>query len=248
MHPLLVSIGPFTVYTYGFFIALGFMIGLGWAAHEARRQGMDPKIVSDVGFFIILSAIAGSRLLYVLINPLYFLARPLEIFMFWKGGLVFLGGALLAALSVYLFFRRRSMSVWPWADCFAPALALGDFFGRFGCLSAGCCYGRECDLPWAITFTNPATLAPLDIALHPTQIYHSLSALITFLILLASRNRLKRPGQLFGLFLMLYSVFRITVEFFRGDYRGDFGIFSVTQMLALFVMAAGIALFRTRRA
>jgi phosphatidylglycerol---prolipoprotein diacylglyceryl transferase len=248
MHPLLVNIGPFTVYTYGFFIAMGFLIGMGWATYEAKQRGMDPKIISDVGFFIILSAIIGSRLLYVMINPLYFMTRPLEIFMFWKGGLVFLGGALLASLSVYIFFRRRSMSVWPWADCFAPGLALGDFIGRFGCLSAGCCFGKTCDLPWAITFTNPASLAPLHIALHPTQVYHSLAGLSTFVILLALRNRLKGAGQLFGLFLILYSVFRFSVEFFRGDYRGDFGIFSVTQMIALLVLAAGVSLLRIRRA
>jgi phosphatidylglycerol---prolipoprotein diacylglyceryl transferase len=248
MHPLLVSIGPFTVYTYGFFIALGFLIGLAWATHEAKRRGLDPRTISDVGFYVILSAIVGSRLLYVMINPLYFIARPMEIFMFWKGGLVFLGGALLAALSVYVYFRRRSLSPWPWADCFAPGLALGDFVGRLGCLSAGCCYGKECELPWAITFTNPASLAPLNIPLHPTQLYHSLAGLVTFAILVALRKRFNAPGQLFGLFLILYAVFRFTIEFFRGDYRGAFGVFSITQVLALLVLAAGLALLRTRRA
>jgi phosphatidylglycerol---prolipoprotein diacylglyceryl transferase len=248
MQPLLVSIGPFTIYSYGFFIAFGFLIGLVFAAFEAGRRGLDPRVVSDVGFYIILSAIVGSRLLYVLLNPRYFLNNPLEILMFWKGGLVFLGGALLAALTVSLYFQSRSMSVWPWADCFAPALALGEFFGRMGCLSAGCCYGKVSDQAWAITFTHSASMAPLNTPLHPTQAYLSLAALVTFLALLASRKALQGHGQLFGLFLILYAVFRLAIEFFRGDFRADLGIFSLTQILALLIMAAGVFLLRSRRA
>ncbi|MFW6324656.1 MAG: prolipoprotein diacylglyceryl transferase [Desulfovibrionales bacterium] len=247
MHPVLIEIGPFTVYTYGFFIAAAFLAGMAWAMHEAGQRNLDPRTISDVGFYVIVSAILGSRLLYVIINPRYFLEHPLEILMFWKGGLVFLGGAILATLTVLYYFRSKQMSVWPWADCFAPALALGQAVGRLGCLAAGCCFGKECTLPWAVTFSDERSLAPLNLALHPTQIYHSLAGLLTFGIILGFKKHVKRDGQLIALFFMLYAVFRFSIEFFRNDYRGDFGALSLTQVIALMVLLAGAALFIKRR-
>ncbi|MFP4314882.1 MAG: prolipoprotein diacylglyceryl transferase [Desulfovibrionales bacterium] len=248
MFPILVNIGPVTIYTYGFFIAAAFLAGMVWAAREADAKGLDPKIVFDVGFYIVLSAILGSRLLYVLLNPSYFLQFPLEIFKFWKGGLVFLGGALLATAAVLLYFKRRNLSVWLWADCFAPGLALGQAIGRLGCFSAGCCYGKECELPWAATFSNPASLAPQHIPLHPTQLYHALAGLVSFGILLAAKRHLKQPGQLMGLFFVLYAFFRFTIEFFRDDYRGTVGFFSVTQVIAAAVLIIGVIIIYQRRA
>lgn len=243
MLPVLIKIGPLTIYTYGFFIASAFLAALAWAMREARQRGLDPRLVPDMGFWIILGAIVGSRLLYVLITPRHFIEHPLEILMFWKGGLVFLGGAVLGSLLAYRFMRKNRMPALVWLDVFAPGLGLGQAIGRLGCLAAGCCYGKFSLAPWAVTFTDPDCLAsPLNMPLHPTQLYHSLAGLISFAVLLAAKRKLTTPGRLMGLYLVMYSVFRFSIEFFRGDYRGYAGFFSVTQLLAIAFLLVGAAL------
>lgn len=246
MHPLLIQIGPVKIYSYGFFIAAAFLLGMGLCAHEAKDRGLDHQLVSDLGFYLLLSGIIGARLLYVLINPRYFLAHPLDIFAFWKGGLVFLGGALAAAITTWSYLKIKNQPFWSWTDIMAPGIAAGQAIGRIGCLMAGCCYGRACALPWAITFTNPDSLAPLNIPLHPTEIYHSLAGLLTLVILLATKKRLSGSGQLFGLFLILYSVLRFIIEEFRGDYRGVLGPLSVTQWISIGVCILGMIILIKR--
>lgn len=248
MHPVLIKLGPFTLYTYGFFIAAGVLMALAFTSLEAKKRELNPKLVSELGFYGILGALVGARLLFVLINFNYFLKHPLEIFMFWKGGLVFLGGALGAALSTYIFFFKAfKQPILTWADALAPGIALGQGIGRWGCFFAGCCYGKPTNLPWAITFTNPDSLAPLFVPLHPTQIYHSLAGFLTFVVLMLSKKHLKRPGQLFGFFLILYAIFRFSLEFFRGDYRGEFFFLSLTQLIALLVFLLGLFLFLRKK-
>ncbi|GAB6887274.1 prolipoprotein diacylglyceryl transferase [Desulfothermus okinawensis JCM 13304] len=249
MHPVLIKIGPITIYTYGFFIASAFLLALGYVSREARKQYLDTKMVSDVGFYIIISGILGARVLYVLMNLKYFLNHPLEALMVWKGGLVFSGGAILGVFTAVLYLKSKKQDIWQWADLFAPGIALGQFVGRFGCLMAGCCYGRYCTLPWAITFKNPDSLAPINIPLHPTQLYHSMAGLVTFFILCFVKNRVRGRGLLFGFFLILYGVFRFSIEFFRGDFRPMLSIFSYTQWgaLLLAIMGALIVSFRWKK-
>jgi phosphatidylglycerol:prolipoprotein diacylglycerol transferase len=248
MHPILIKIGPITIYTYGFFIASAFLLALGWASFEAKKRRLDHKIVSDLGFYLIISSVIGARLAYVLMNLHYFVAYPFESIMIWKGGLVFSGGAILGVITAVFYLKSKGESVWQWADVFAPAISLGQFVGRFGCLMAGCCYGRYCSMPWAITFKDPNSLAPLNIPLHPTQIYHSLAGLVSFFILCLCKSKVKGSGSLFGLFLMLYGMFRFVIEFFRGDFRPMVGVFSFTQWIALslVLVGAGIVIFRER--
>ena len=247
MHPILIQIGPVTIYSYGFFIAAAILLGLAVGIRQASKKGLDAQLGPDLGFYLILSAIVGARILYVLLKPEHFLTHPLQIVMFWKGGLVFVGGAAAAIGVGYLYLRSKGQPFWQWTDAFAPGIALGQGVGRIGCLMAGCCYGKETQLPWAITFTNPLSLAPLHIPLHPTQIYHSLAGFFTFLLLLVTKNRLRGPGQLFGLFLATYGVLRFVIEFYRGDFRGHLGMFSITQWMALAALAAGMLIIFLRR-
>jgi phosphatidylglycerol:prolipoprotein diacylglycerol transferase len=239
--------GPFALHTYGLFVATGFLLGIAWSMREARQRGLDPAMVSDLGFYVILGAILGARLLYVLINPTYFWNNPLEIFMFWKGGLVFSGGAILATVFAMAFLKSRKQDYWIWMDTLAPGIGLGEAVGRIGCLAAGCCYGAVCDLPWAITFTNPDSLAPLHMPLHPTQLYHSLAGLVCFVAVLAAKPLVRGTGQLMGIFLVLFGALRYTIELFRADYRGDFGPISVTQLIALGAVGLGIYIILHRR-
>jgi len=233
MYPVLLKIGKFSIHTYGFFVALGFLTAILFAKHEAKRKGMDYEKIMDLCFYILLAAIVGSRLLYIAINLDMFLSDPLEIFKIWNGGLVFYGGFIAALITLIVYLKKQKMPLWKTADIMAPALALGHCIGRIGCFFAGCCYGKPCDLPWAVTFTNPATLAPVGISLHPTQLYSSASNLIIFGMLLLFRRYQKFEGQLLLVYIFLYGIFRSIIEAFRGDFRGNiFGeMFSLSQVI-----------------
>ena len=233
MYPVLLKIGKFSIHTYGFFVALGFLTAILFAKHEAKRKGMDYEKIMDLCFYILLAAIIGSRLLYIAINLGMFLSDPLEIFKIWNGGLVFYGGFIAALITLIVYLKKQKMPLWKTADIMAPSLALGHCIGRIGCFFAGCCYGKPCDLPWAVTFTNPATLAPVGIPLHPTQLYSSASNLIIFGMLLLFRRYQKFEGQLLLVYIFLYGIFRSIIETFRGDFRGNiFGeMFSLSQVI-----------------
>jgi phosphatidylglycerol:prolipoprotein diacylglycerol transferase len=241
------QIGPFALHAYGLFVAAGFLLGIGWSMREAREAGLDPALLSDLGFYIILGAILGARFLYVLINPTYFLENPQEIFMFWKGGLVFSGGAILAAGMGLWYLKKKGQDIWRWMDALAPGIGLGEAVGRIGCMAAGCCYGVSCDLPWAVTFTSPESLAPLFTPLHPTQMYHSLAGLTCFIVLRGVKPHVRHTGGLMAVFLILFGAFRFLIELFRADYRGGTGILSVTQIIALCAVGLGIFLFHHRK-
>jgi len=167
--------------------------------------------------------------------------------MFWKGGLVFSGGAILATVFAMAFLKNKGQDIWEWMDTLAPGIGLGEAIGRIGCLAAGCCYGAVCDMPWAITFTHPDSLAPLHMPLHPTQLYHSLAGLACFIVVLAAKPLVRGTGQLMGIFLILFGSLRYVIELFRADYRGDLGPISVTQFIALGAVALGIFIFLHRR-
>ncbi len=242
-----ITLGPFALHTYGLFVAAGFLLGIAWSMREARIRGKNPDTVSDLGFYIILGAILGARILYVLINPTYFWHNPQEILMFWKGGLVFSGGAILATIFALAFLRVKKEDPWLWMDILAPGIGLGEAVGRIGCLAAGCCYGASCDLPWAVTFYHPESLAPLHTPLHPTQLYHSLAGLACFAATLALKSKTRASGQLMGIFLVLFGTLRFVIELFRADYRGDFGPVSVTQLIALGGVSLGLFIIQHRR-
>lgn len=240
MHPILIQFGPLTLYTYGLLVAMAFLAGLGLALRQAKREGIDPQQVMDLAFYVVIAAIGGSRLLYVLMNPGHYLQEPLSIFKIWEGGLVFYGGLLFALPISALYVIKKHLTLATMADIFAPSLALGHAIGRWGCFFAGCCYGKPTDLPWAITFTDPHSLAPRGIPLHPTQIYESAMNLSIFFLLLAFQGRKRHPGQVFWLYLLLYSIGRFLIEYLRGDERGMLLGLSTSQFLGIFLALLAI--------
>ncbi len=242
MHPVLIQFGKFTIYTYGFFVALGFLTAIFVARHEARRVGKNDEKIMDLSFWVVIGAVIGARLLYVLTVPEAFMDNPLEIFKLWNGGLVFYGGFIFATIVAMVYMKKHHMSVLQTADIIAPAIAIGHSIGRVGCFFAGCCYGRACQLPWAVTFTDPDSLAPTGVQLHPTQLYAVLGNLMIFIFLMLFRPYKKFAGQLFLLYIMIYGLTRSLIEVFRDDFRGDFlfGVLSVSQSIGL-SLAAGAA-------
>jgi phosphatidylglycerol:prolipoprotein diacylglycerol transferase len=243
MYPDLVTIGNFTIHTYGVCIALGALVGIVLVSRDAKKQGYNQQQILDLAFYLLMSAIIGSRIFYIALNPAYYLRHPLEMIMIWRGGLVFYGGFLFAFATCFICIKRYHLPFLKTADLLVPGLAIGEACGRLGCCFAGCCYGKPTALPWAITFTNPHSLAKLGVPLHPTQLYASLQALIIFLILICVRTYKKGDGQLIWLYIFLYAVGRLLIEPFRGDERGllILGAFTVTQAIALFSLP--LALF-----
>ena len=228
MYPILIEFGFFKIFTYGLLVATGFLVAILLASSRAEKEGLDSQKVLDLCFYVMVSALLGARLLYVIVEYRYFLDSPLEIFKFWKGGLVFYGGLILGVLISLWYLKRNQMPMWKTADLLAPSIALGQLIGRWGCFFAGCCYGKKTDVAWGITFTDPRSLAPLEISLHPTQVYLSLNAVFIFMFLMWLSKRKVFDGQILWSYGILYSVGRFLIEYFRGDDRG----FPVEQVLS----------------
>jgi len=239
------QVGPFTLHTYGLLVALGFVAALVVVMRGARRAGLPAEAVLDLAFVAVLSALIGSRLLYVAFNLQEYLAAPLRIFKIWEGGLVFHGGLLLAIPVCLIMVRRANLPAWVTADIFAPAIALGQAIGRIGCFAAGCCYGAPWDPPLCVTYTDPDALAPLHIPLFPSQLFAFASGIVVFAVLVACRPRLRVPGQLFWLYLVLASIARLAEDAFRGS-AAKLAILpwlSATQAIALGIAIVSLALF-----
>lgn len=220
MHPIAIDLGPFAIHWYGVMVALGFVAGLWTASRRGLASGITAEQIIDIGPWLILGAIVGARTLFVISYwQESFAGRPLwEIFAVWQGGLVFYGGLIGATLAGIIYIRLKKLPLWKMGDILAPSIALGYFFGRIGCLLNGCCYGRACDLPWAIQFPASNPLNPPTYPVHPTEAYDSLLNLILYAALAWLFRRKKFDGQIFALYLVGYALSRSFVEMFRGDY------------------------------
>lgn len=219
MHPTLITIDSFSIHTYGVFVVIGFLAGIALAMREARRIGDDPAMILDLSFYILIWAIVGSRIFYIFMNYQDYSGHLLEVVKLWKGGLAFQGGLLASGLTLVWYVRKHKTSLKRLADILAPSAAIGQAFGRMGCFFAGCCYGKETHVPWAITFNHPESLAPIGIPLHPTQLYHAFSLFLIFLILTGVAKVKRSEGQVAWVYLLLHSVQRFIIELFRGDTR-----------------------------
>lgn len=249
MHPIAFRLGPLTVHWFGVALAVAFLAALWTAVRRAPLTGISGEKISDAGLWLILGAVLGARSLYV---ATYwresFAGQPIwEILMIQKGGLVFYGGLAGAALAGILFARTQKLALWKIADIFAPSIALGYVFGRIGCLMNGCCFGRECDLPWAIHF--PSDHATAGAPVHPTQIYDSLLSLGLYALLAWLYRRKKFDGQVFATYLMVYAALRSFVELFRGDYSEAHRHAGLTpaHLVSVGILAAGVVLFAVLR-
>jgi len=245
MYPILFEVGGWPVYSYGLLLALAYLVGLQVAVIRARRWGLDATRVMDLGIYLIIAALVGAKLMLVVVDFDYFAARPREILSIVRAGGVFYGG-LIAALGVALWLiRRYRLDLWRTTDLMAPGIALGHVIGRFGCLLAGCCYGRPTDVPWAITFTNPAAAenvgTPLGIPLHPTQLYDAGAELaILGVLLLSERQSRPYPGRTFWLYMLLYAGSRFVIEMFRGDDRGMIMDLSTSQFVSMLILPLSV--------
>jgi phosphatidylglycerol:prolipoprotein diacylglycerol transferase len=259
MFPRLLELGPVTIYTYGVLLAAAYLLGLKLAMVRAKQRRLDQNRVLDLGIYIIIAALIGAKLLLLATDFGRYTSSPRELLNLAREGGVFYGGLILAVVVAIWYIRRVGLPLWTTCDVFAPGIALGHVIGRFGCFFAGCCYGRPTNVPWAITFTNEfAGLnsgTPLNVPLHPTQLYEAGAEAVILALLLATEPRGRKfPGRTFWLYLLLYAVSRFVIEYYRNDPRGSLVLlnvtFSTSQVISLILapLAVVMLLYLSRSA
>jgi phosphatidylglycerol:prolipoprotein diacylglycerol transferase len=247
MHPIAFQFGSLTIHWYGVMIALAFLAGLWTATRRARHENISSERIADIVIWLMVGAILGARIVYV---ATYwkdeFAGQPLsEIFMIQHGGLVYYGGLIGATIAGVIYIRWKKLPLWKTADVLAPSIALGNVFGRIGCLLNGCCYGRRaCSLPWAIQFPADNPLHPPTTPVHPTEIYDALDNFILYLLLAWLFRRKKFDGQIFATYLIGYAIIRTIMEYFRGDYPPDQIHYGLTpgELISIPIFIAGLVL------
>jgi len=240
--PKIVDLGRFYIPTYGVLVALGFLLGLWITVHLARRSGLNPDLVTNLAVYVALAGLLGAKLLMI-----WFDWPDVNIFSlsFLQAAGVFQGGLILAVAVAFLYMRSNKLPFLQTSDAFAPGIAIGHAVGRLGCFAAGCCWGKETHLPWAVTFHNPQAAAltgvPLEVPLHPAQLYEFTTEALLFAFLYWRFHKPHEPGRIIGLYLMLSSIFRFLIEFTRNHEQAlPFGLpLSITQWIALGLALAG---------
>jgi len=257
MHPVLIKIGWFSVYSFGFMLAASFLAGIYISSVRSKRLGVDPQLALDLSVYLIVSGVVGSRLLYVAFHFDEY-RNLIDVFALWQGGATLYGGFALALMVGYIFCKKRNVGFLLMGDIFSPAIALGIGLTRVGCFLSGCCFGRETAHPWGVSFPadSPAGAFAREIAaergvesvaLHPSQLYDSFLALLTLFLLVVVQKRLTKRGATFGLMLLAYGASRFVVDFFRYyEHNMRFaGSFNLNQIVsAVFVVAGAYLLLR----
>ena len=252
MYPELFRVGSFPITSYGIWLAAGMLIALFVASRLAARDGLPREKIYDLGLWTLLGGLLGSKILMYIVDP------NVQLFTldFLRSGGVFYGGLIGGFLAVAILMWHYKLNFWKVADAFAPAVALGQAFGRQGCFAAGCCWGKETLLPWGVHFTEAGheyTGVPIygphgdELFLHPTQLYESFTMLAVFGLLVWLHRHKKFDGQVLIAYGIIYSIFRFLIEFIRDDpQRGDlFGLYAATglspsQVISLFVAVCSI--------
>lgn len=263
MYPILIKLGPITIYSYGTLLAIGFLLAIFLARKRARIYGLSPDRITDLGLYTLIAGIIGARILYVLTQLNSFIHRPLlDIFKIWEGGLVYYGGLLVGIIVGAWYIKKIKYPFLQVADIIAPSISLGQSLGRMGCFLNGCCYGKV-SKTYGIIFPNVDNFPHI-----PTQLIESIFTFAVFLFLIKREKHKKQAqqlrvypqdgyplgkaahlpnrgqGEIFLLYLLLYSAGRFIIEIIRADDRGPslFGIISVSQFVSIliFIISARI--------
>jgi phosphatidylglycerol:prolipoprotein diacylglycerol transferase len=254
MHPLLIELNlgfiHIPIHTYGFLIAMGFLTAIYVIRRLAVRSQVDPDLVSDLAFWLLMWGFVGARVLFVITRWDYFMANPADIFKVWEGGLVFFGGLIAATIYAFLYFKKHKLSPWRMIDILSPGLVVAHAFGRLGCMSAGCCYGKPTGEPWGIKLYSDLVDEPLrGIPLHPTQLYESACLFILFGGMLYIFKHKKFDGQVGLTYFMLYPIIRSIIEIYRGDTIRGFiieDVLSTSQFISILVFLGALVVLLRR--
>lgn len=244
VDPIAFTVGTWKVHWYGIMAACGFLAAVAMMQKLRHYAGLSRDNIFDISLITMIAGILGARILYVIQFHDYYNSFW-DIFRIDQGGLVFYGGFILAVISLMVYCRIKKFSIIAVMDMYAPALAIGHAFGRVGCFLNGCCYGKACDLPWAVVYnqgTEPGRRFPGQ-GIHPVQLYEVILNLILCVILLFCLKKLKK-GQTAAVYFTAYGLLRFVDEFFRGDHRSLFaGVLTQAQVIGLVMIPLGIAVF-----
>lgn len=246
MMPYL-TIGSVTIPTFFIVISLSLSFLVIYLNQRLEKYNGDRRKVYDLAIILMVSGFVGARLMHVFYEEWpYYQKHPIQILYFWQGGFVFFGGFILATINSFIYCKIKKVDFLATGDLFAPLLSLSHAFGRWGCVFAGCCFGVKCDLPWAFE------------GRHPTALYLSIGELLIFAYLLffekkmKSMNRPELKGSVLVKWILLHSLMRYFVEFFRDDFRGAFfdwplvGALSVSQIICLVFVVFCFGFFISR--
>ena len=242
MLPVLCQIGPFSIYSYGLMLALAFLAAAYLARAQARKEGLDAELIFNLSFFSLLWGILGARLFYIFENLSYYIKNPLETLMLQRGGLSWFGGLGAGFLFAFLYLRKKKAPLLRALDLLAPFLALAQAIGRIGCFLNGCCFGKFS--PSGIYFPVHAS------TLIPTQLYSCLILLFIFMIVRPLQDKPHRRGEVFFTYLLLDSLGRFIIEFWRADNPEVFHgltLFHLLSLAVFFFSVASLLLIKTRK-
>ena len=237
----LFSIGGITIHGYGLMIGIGILAAYLVSENRAKKQGLDPDHLLGIALWGVGIGLVSAKLLYYITIMDQIIRNP-RLLLDIANGFVVYGGLIGGILGGYGYCKRHKLVFSRYADLILPSVALAQGFGRLGCFLAGCCYGRETGSPFAIVFRESG-YAPNNIPLIPTQLISSGFNFFHFFLLLWLAKRLKRSGETGAMYLIIYSLGRFVIEFFRGDLiRGNVGALTTSQFISLFAAAAGVML------
>lgn len=238
MKPVILDFGSVKIHSYGLFVGLGFLVAFFYSFREARKKGVNEDDFYNLGIVVLLSAIIGARIGYVLSALEYYLRNPVEVFYVWEGGLSSFGGIIGGIIAGSIFVKIKKMNWFDVADSIALGLPLGFAIGRIGCFLNGCCYGIACKTPVSVVFPVLNDGLPRL----PTQLFESAYSLVIFVILIMINRRYSYKGLLFYLFLLLYGLFRFFNEMIRVNPKILFGL-SGSQLVSLSMVVASLIFF-----
>ena len=252
MYNDILTIGSVTIiHGYGLMIAIGIMAAILTASYRAGKKGLSKDAIYDTALLGMATGFIGAKLLFCILDIKAVIKNPRLIIS--GEGFVVYGGIIAGVLSAYIYCRVRKIVFLEYLDVLLPSVAIAQGFGRIGCFLAGCCYGKETESIFGIAFHN-STMAPNGVKLIPTQLFSSEGdfsiAGIIFICESYAERKGKKPGRGFGsgLYLILYSVGRFVIEFFRNDYRGSLGVLSTSQCIAIGTLLLGSIIFwRSRK-
>lgn len=234
MHQILFKFGPLTIYSYGFMLCIAVLVALHLLMREAYRQCYDRDTILDLGMTILLSGIAGARILFILLNIEFFIENPKEIFMLNHGGLSILGAMLSATIALSIFIKKKKLHFFKTVDLVIPFIALGQSIGRIGCFFNGCCYGIASKYGIYFPVHNAILI--------PTQLISSILLLMLFIFLRVQQQRPHYSGGIFVNYILYYSILRFFIEFIRADSPKHFFALTLYQYLCIVIFVSGLIL------
>ena len=237
MYPVLFTIGSIKIYSYGVMLAIAFLLSFKLASRRCELFDINKDSLNNLAIILLISGIAGSRLLYVFSNWHYFFEYPLDVFMISKGGLVFYGGLIFSSAAGIIYAKLAKLSALDAADLIAPFLALGHSIGRIGCFLNGCCFGKPTDSVFGICFPHSIE------KVYPTQVFSFVGLFFIFILLFYIQKKRVFKGEIISIYLILYGTFRFFIEFLRGDLRPILYILSFTQIISIAAVCIGVLLF-----